>query len=165
MGRENLSISLINSLLTLFSLQLWIIFPYIVRKRIESICGRRIISSVKDAEPIGPKRMTDIMIVAPCTGNTLAKLANAVTDTPVTMAVKSHLRQSRPVVLCIATNDALGASAQNIGRLLNRRHYYFVPFRQDDPVNKPDSLVADFDRLPLSLSLALEGKQLQPVLC
>ena len=135
------------------------------RKGIESICGRRIISSVKDAEPIGPKRMTDIMIVAPCTGNTLAKLANAVTDTPVTMAVKSHLRQSRPVVLCIATNDALGASAQNIGRLLNRRHYYFVPFRQDDPVNKPDSLVADFDRLPLSLSLALEGKQLQPVLC
>ena len=136
-----------------------------IRKRVEDLCGREIITSVKDAEPIGPKKLTDIMVVAPCTGNTLAKLANAVTDTPVTMAVKSHLRQSKPVLLCIATNDALGASAQNIGRLLNRRHYYFVPFRQDDPVNKPCSLVADFDRLPEALILALEGKQLQPVLC
>lgn len=133
--------------------------------RIESICKRRIISTIKDAEPIGPKKMTDIMVVAPCTGNTLAKLAAAVTDTPVTMAVKSHLRQSKPVLLCIATNDALGASAQNIGTLLNRRHYYFVPFTQDDPVNKPCSLVADFEKLPDSLSLALNEKQLQPVLC
>lgn len=136
-----------------------------IRKKVGQICGREIICTVKDAEPIGPKKMTDIMVVAPCTGNTLAKLANAVTDTPVTMAVKSHLRQSKPVLLCIATNDALGASAQNIGMLLNRRHYYFVPFRQDDPIRKPCSLVADFDRLPQALSLALEEKQLQPVLC
>ncbi len=136
-----------------------------LRDRIEEICRKRIISTVKDAEPIGPKKMTDIMVVAPCTGNTAAKLANAVTDTPVTMAVKSHLRQSKPVLICIATNDALGASAQNIGKLLNTRHYYFVPFRQDEPFKKPNSLVADFTKLPEALEYALEEKQLQPVIC
>ena len=104
------------------------------------------------------------MLVAPCTGNTLAKLANAVTDTPVTMAVKSHLRQQKPVVITVATNDALGASAQNIGKLMNTRHYYFVPFRQDNPFEKPNSLVADFSLIPDTLSNALENKQLQPVL-
>ncbi len=135
-----------------------------IRKRIENICGREIISTVKDAEPIGPKKMTDIMVVAPCTGNTAAKLANAVTDTPVTMAVKSHLRQSKPVLICIATNDALGASAQNIGRLMNTRHYYFVPFRQDEPIKKPNSLVADFDMLIPSMEEALNERQLQPVI-
>ena len=107
---------------------------------------------------------TDIMIVAPCTGNTAAKLANAVTDTPVTMAVKSHLRQQKPVLLCLATNDALGASAQNIGRLLNTRHFYFVPFSQDDPVRKPNSLVADFDQLLPSMEEALQEQQIQPIL-
>ena len=109
--------------------------------------------------------MTDIMVVAPCTGNTAAKLAYAVTDTPVTMAVKSHLRQSKPVLICIATNDALGSSAQNIGRLLNTRHFYFVPFRQDEPFKKPNSLVADFTKLPDALEYALQEKQLQPVIC
>lgn len=134
------------------------------RDRIEKICGKKIIATVRDSEPIGPKKMTDIMVVAPCTGNTAAKLANAVTDTPVTMAVKSHLRQSKPVLICIATNDALGASAQNIGRLMNTRHYYFVPFRQDEPVKKPNSLVADFGMLIPSMKKALEERQLQPVL-
>ncbi len=132
--------------------------------RIEQSCQRDIIKTIKDAEPIGPQKMTDIMLVAPCTGNTLAKLANAVTDTPVTMAVKSHLRQQKPVLLSIATNDALGASAQNIGKLLNTRHYYFVPFRQDDPFKKPNSLVADFTLIPQSLQMALDEKQLQPVI-
>ncbi len=133
--------------------------------RIEALCGRKVIADIAAAEPIGPKRLTDIMLVAPCTGNTLAKLANGVTDTPVTMAVKSHLRQEKPVLLSIATNDALGASAQNIGRLLNTRHYYFVPFTQDNPLKKPNSLVADFRLIPEALRFALSGKQLQPVLC
>ncbi len=132
---------------------------------IESLCNRKIIGSIKDAEPIGPKKMTDIMLVAPCTGNTAAKLANAITDTPVTMAVKSHLRQAKPVVICIASNDALGASAQNIGKLMNTRHYYFVPFTQDNPLQKPNSLVADFSLIPGTIGLALQEKQIQPVLC
>lgn len=132
--------------------------------RIEELCGRRIISDIPSAEPIGPKKLTDIMVVAPCTGNTAAKLAAAVTDTPVTMAVKSHLRSSRPVLICIATNDALGASAQNIGRLMNTRHYYFVPFGQDDPVKKPNSLIADFTKLIPAMKMALSERQLQPVL-
>ena len=135
-----------------------------IRKRIEEICGNRIISSITESEPLGPKGMTDIMLVAPCTGNTAAKLSAGITDTPVTMAVKSHLRQKKPVVLAIATNDALSAAAQNIGRLLNTRHYYFVPFSQDDPVRKPNSLVADFSLIPEAVKAALDGKQLQPIL-
>ena len=135
-----------------------------IRKRIEEICGNRIISSITESEPLGPKGMTDIMLVAPCTGNTAAKLSAGITDTPVTMAVKSHLRQKKPVVLAIATNDALSAAAQNIGRLLNTRHYYFVPFSQDDPVRKPNSLVADFSLIPEAVKAALGGKQLQPIL-
>lgn len=134
------------------------------QKRIETLCSRKIISEIRDAEPIGPKKMTDIMIVAPCTGNTAAKIACAVTDTPVTMAVKSHLRQSKPVLICIATNDALGASAQNIGRLMNTRHFFFVPFSQDDPVKKPNSLVSDYSLIIPAMKLAMEEKQLQPVL-
>ncbi len=130
----------------------------------EEISGKRVISTIEDAEPIGPMGMTDIMLVAPCTGNTAAKLAGAVTDTPVTMAVKSHLRQQKPVLISIATNDAIGASAQNIGRLLNTRHYYFVPFGQDDPDKKPNSLVAHFELIPRALEMALSGKQLQPLL-
>ena len=135
----------------------------IVRKA-EVISGNKVLSTIAECEPIGPKAMTDIMVVAPCTGNTAAKLANAVTDTPVTMAVKSHLRQQKPVLLCLATNDALGASAQNIGRLLNTRHFYFVPFSQDDPVRKPNSLVADFDQLLPSMEEALQEQQIQPIL-
>ena len=132
-------------------------------RTVKSICGRDIIHTIGDAEPIGPKAMTDIMLVAPCTGNTAAKLANAVTDTPVTMAVKSHLRQSKPVLLAVATNDALGASAQNIGKLMNTRHYFFVPFSQDDPEKKPNSLVSHFEMIPEAVKSALENKQLQPV--
>lgn len=134
-------------------------------EKAENICERKVISTIAAAEPIGPKGMTDVMLVAPCTGNTMAKLANAVTDTPVTMAVKSHLRQSKPVLITVATNDALGASAQNIGKLLNTRHYYFVPFTQDNPARKPNSLVADFELIPSALEYALHEQQLQPVLC
>lgn len=134
-----------------------------IRNQIENLCNKRIICSISDAEPIGPKKMTDIMLVAPCTGNTAAKLANAVTDTPVTMAVKSHLRQSKPVLISIATNDALGASAQNIGKLMNTRHFYFVPFTQDNPQIKPNSLVADFTKIPQSLEYALNEQQIQPI--
>jgi len=133
-------------------------------EKVRNICKRDIIHTIKDAEPIGPQKLTDIMIVSPCTGNTLAKLANAVTDTPVTMAVKSHLRQQKPVLISIATNDALGASAQNIGKLMNTRHYYFVPFRQDNPLQKPNSLVSDFSLIPSALSYAIENRQMQPVL-
>ncbi len=135
-----------------------------IRKKVEDICNRKIISTIKDAEPIGPKKMTDIMLIAPCTGNTVAKLSCAITDTPVTMAAKSHLRQGKPLLISIATNDALGASAQNIGKMLNTKHVYFVPFSQDDPDKKPNSLVAHFDLIPKSLEYALKGIQLQPVL-
>lgn len=131
--------------------------------RAERIAGRRVLCTSVDTEPIGPKSMCDLLLIAPCTGNTLAKLALGVTDTSVTMAAKSHLRVLRPVLLCPATNDALGASAQNIGRLLNTKNIYFVPMRQDDPVKKPHSLVADFDRIPECVTAALGGRQVQPV--
>lgn len=133
-------------------------------EKIRQISGREPILDIPGAEPIGPKKMFDILLAAPCTGNTLAKLACGITDNAVTMAVKSHLRGQRPVVLAISTNDALSGSAANIGKLLNRRHYYFVPFRQDDPVKKPTSLVADFSQIPQTLFAALEGRQLQPLL-
>lgn len=135
------------------------------RERIEALCGRPIIHTVAGAEPIGPKRLADGVVVMPCTGNTAAKLANAVTDTAVTMAVKSALRVSMPIVLALATNDALGASFKNIGTLMNTKHIFFVPMRQDDPIAKPTSLVAKFDRLPETLDAAFAGKQLHPVLC
>ena len=115
-------------------------------------------------EPIGPKKLLDALIVAPCTGNTLAKLACGIADTPVTMAAKSHLRNGRPVIIAVSTNDGLAAAAENIGRLMARKYYYFVPFTQDDPINKPTSLVADFTKIPQALRAALEGSQIQPVL-
>ena len=130
---------------------------------IETVCGRKIIHTIDGAEPIGPKKMTDVMIVCPCTGNTLAKLANSITDTPVTMAVKSHLRGGRPVVLALATNDALAGSAKNIGKLMNYKNIYFVPMKQDDPQKKPASVIADFSYIMPAAMAALEGKQLQPV--
>ena len=130
----------------------------------ERLCNRSVIRTIADAEPIGPKKLLDALVIAPCTGNTLAKLAHGIADGPVTMAVKSHLRNGRPVVIAVSTNDALGATAENIGRLLARKNYFFVPFRQDDPMNKPTSMVADFTRIPDTLSAALEGSQLQPVL-
>lgn len=132
-------------------------------KKIESLCGKSIIHTISDAEPIGPKKMCDVMVIAPCTGNTLAKICNGITDTSVTMAAKSHLRIGRPVVLAIATNDALGASAQNIGRLLNIKNVYFVPVSQDDPEKKPNSLVAHFDLLEECIKASIDKTQIQPV--
>lgn len=128
------------------------------------ICGKAPLKTIPEVEPIGPKKLFDALVVAPCTGNTLAKLAHSIADTPVTMAVKSHLRNGRPVILAVSTNDALGGAAENIGKLMGRKHYYFVPMGQDDAKNKPTSMVADFNRIPEALEAALEGKQLQPVL-
>lgn len=134
-----------------------------INEKIRKICSKDIIHSIKTAEPVGPKKMCDVLAVAPCTGNTLGKIANGITDTPVTMAVKSQLRVGRPVVLALASNDSLGASAQNLGKLLNTKNIYFVPMSQDDPQKKPNSLVAHFDMLENAILLALENKQLQPV--
>lgn len=130
----------------------------------ENICGRGVINTIPLAEPVGPKKMFDLLIVCPCTGNTMAKLAAGITDTPVTMAVKSHLRNGRPVLIAAATNDALSASAKNIGALLNIKNIYFVPFKQDDFVKKPRSAVADFSVIPEAAKAALNGRQLQPIL-
>lgn len=132
--------------------------------RAESICGRSPICSIAESEPIGPKKLLDLLVIAPCTGNTLAKLACGIADSPVTMAAKSHLRNGRPIVIAVSTNDGLAAAAQNIGRLLARRNYYFVPFGQDAPEKKPTSLVADFQRIPDTVRCALGGKQIQPIL-
>ncbi|MDF2568328.1 MAG: dipicolinate synthase subunit [Oscillospiraceae bacterium] len=132
--------------------------------RIEDICNKKIIATLQDAEPIGPKNMFDLIVVAPCTGNTLAKLANSITDTPVTMGVKSHLRNGRPVVIGVSTNDALTGCAKNIGALCNYKNYYFVPLVQDDYEKKPSSIVSDFDKIPEAVRLALEGKQMQPMI-
>lgn len=135
-----------------------------INSQIEIIAENRIIHTIEDAEPIGPKKLCDVLLVAPCTGNTLSKLSLGITDTPVTMAVKSHLRINRPVVLSIATNDGLGASALNIGSLMNTKNIFFVPFSQDDPEKKPKSLVAHFDLVKETLKEALAYTQLQPVL-
>ncbi len=132
-------------------------------KRAEEITGEKVLHTVTQTEPIGPKQMCDLLVVAPCTGNTLAKLSLGVTDTSVTMAAKSHLRILRPVLLCVATNDALGASAQNIGRLLNTKNIYFVPMKQDDCIKKPNSLVSDFERIEKCVEYALNKEQVQPV--
>jgi dipicolinate synthase subunit B len=133
-------------------------------KKAEEITGKSVLKTSVDTEPIGPGDMCDLLLIAPCTGNTLAKLSLGVTDTSVTMAAKSHLRVQKPVLLCVATNDALGASAQNIGRLLNTKNIYFVPLRQDDPVKKPNSLVADFGKIEACVEAALNKTQVQPVL-
>ncbi len=133
-------------------------------RRLTQLCGRAPLTSLTDVEPIGPKRMLDVLVIAPCTGNTLAKLSNGIADTAVTMAAKSHLRNGRPIVLGISTNDGLSGAAENIGRLLNRRNFYFVPFGQDDALGKPCSLVAKFEKLPQTLDAAVQGYQLQPIL-
>ena len=130
----------------------------------EEVCGCKPLQTIESVEPIGPKKLLDALIVAPCTGNTLAKLAHSIADTPVTMAAKSHLRNGRPIIVAISTNDALSGAAENIGKLLGRKHYYFVPFRQDDSIKKPTSSVADFTKIPQTLNAALEGKQIQPLL-
>ena len=135
-----------------------------LRARIVEITGNEPIDTLAGAEPIGPKKMTDVFLIAPATGNSLAKLAGGTYDTPVLLGAKSHLRNDRPLVLAVSTNDGLGAAAQNIGRLLNVRNIYFVPFGQDDPVKKPRSLVADFSQIPRTIAAALSGVQMQPIL-
>lgn len=134
------------------------------RQAMETICGHPVLHTIAETEPIGPKKLLDALIVAPCTGNTLAKLANGVADTSVTLACKAHLRNERPLILAVSTNDGLGANCANLGRLLARKHLYFVPFGQDAPGPKPCSLVADFNKLSETVTAALEGRQLQPVL-
>ena len=133
-------------------------------REMERICDRRVISSIREAEPIGPKKLLDLLIIAPCTGNTLGKLACGITDTAVTMAAQAHLRNQRPLLIAPSTNDGLTASAPNLGALLSRKYIYFVPFGQDDPVKKPTSLVADFSLVADAAQAALEGRQLQPLL-
>lgn len=131
---------------------------------LETISGKVVITNIKEAEPIGPKALLDVIVVMPCTGNTMAKLANAVTDTSVTMAVKAHLRNDRPVILAISTNDGLGANLKNIGLLMNAKNIFFVPFKQDAPHNKKNSLIADFGLLKPTIATALTGNQYQPVM-
>ena len=132
-------------------------------KEAEEIAGKKAICTIPEAEPSGPKHLTDLMLVSPCTGNTLAKLALSITDTPVTMAVKSHLRGKKPVVIAVSTNDAIAGSAKNIGMLTNLKHYFFVPLRQDDYEKKPASLVADFSRVNETLSAASRHMQVEPL--
>lgn len=132
-------------------------------EKIEEICGKKIVSTLTQAEPIGPKKLLDILIIEPCTGNTIAKLAGGITDTPVTLAAKAHLRNERPLLIAVSTNDALSVAAPNIGRLLNNKNVYFVPMCQDDSVNKPRSVVADFTKTYDALLAALAGNQLQPI--
>lgn len=134
------------------------------KTRLEEICGCPPLHLISQVEPIGPKGLLDILVIAPCTGNTLAKLAHSIADGPVTMAAKSHLRNGRPVLVAVSTNDGLAGAGENIGRLLARKHYYFVPFGQDDAVKKPTSLVADFSKIPSAMEAAMEGKQIQPLL-
>ena len=131
--------------------------------RAAEVCGREPLYTVAQVEPLGPKKLLDALIIAPCTGNTLAKLAHSIADGPVTMATKSHLRNGRPVLLAVSTNDALAGAAENIGKLLGRKHYYFVPFGQDDPQKKPTSMVADFSKVLPALEAALQGQQIQPL--
>lgn len=133
-------------------------------RRTAQICGTDPLNTIAQVEPIGPKKLLDALVIAPCTGNTLAKLAHSIADGPVTMAAKSHLRNGRPILVAVSTNDALAGAAENIGKLLAKKHYYFVPFGQDDPEKKPTSMVADFTKLSQALEAALQGKQLQPIL-
>ena len=134
------------------------------KRKLEEICGCPPLHLISQVEPIGPKGLLDILVIAPCTGNTLAKLAHSIADGPVTMAAKSHLRNGRPVLVAVSTNDGLAGAGENIGRLLTRKHYYFVPFGQDDPLKKPTSLIADFAQIPQAMEGAMAGQQIQPML-
>lgn len=131
--------------------------------KVEKITGKEVIHTIVDAEPLGPKIALDALLIAPCTGNTLAKIARGITDTAVTMTAKAHLRADRPLVIALCSNDALSANLQNISILLERKHVYFVPLKQDDPTRKPHSLISEFSLLPQTLSYALEAKQLRPL--
>lgn len=135
-----------------------------IKQKLRDITNNEIVSSIKDAEPIGPKSLLDILVVAPCTGNTIAKIASGITDTAVTMACKAHLRNVKPLVISISTNDGLGANAKNIGLLLNSKNVFLVPFGQDSPINKPNSLVANTQLIIPTIIEALKGKQIQPIL-
>ena len=134
------------------------------RRLLREIAGREPLTQLAEVEPIGPKKLLDALVVAPCTGNTLAKLANGIADTPVTLAVKSHLRNGRPVIVAVSSNDALAQNARNLGQLLGTKHVFFVPFGQDDAVGKPNSLVARFEMIPECVREALKGRQIQPLL-
>ena len=131
-------------------------------ERFKTVTGKDIIHTIKDAEPIGPKNLLDALIIAPCTGNTISKIANGITDSCVAMAAKASLRNNAPVIIAISTNDGLGSSARNIGILLNKKNIFFVPFGQDDPNGKPDSLVADMTKIAQTLEAALKGEKIQP---
>ena len=133
-------------------------------KKLMLLTGKKVVTTIAEAEPLGPAQPMDALLIAPCTGNTLAKLAHGITDSAVTMAAKAHLRNGRPLVIALSTNDGLSGSAENIARLLNRKSVYFVPFGQDDPTKKPSSLQADFSLLGDALEAAMAGRQLQPVL-
>lgn len=137
----------------------------VFRSKVRELTGRQIIHTVKDAEPLGPTSPLSAMIIAPCTGNTLAKLANGITDSAVTMAAKAHLRQDRPLLIALASNDAMSQNLGNIGKLLLRKSVYFVPMRQDSPVGKPYSLVADFSRIEECFAAMTVGKQIRPLFC
>lgn len=132
--------------------------------KIENLTGNKVVSTIVEAEPIGPKNLIDILVVAPTTGNTLAKLANAITDNAVTMVFKAHVRNNKPVVIGISSNDALGLNLKNIATLLNTKNIYFVPFAQDDPIKKPKSLIADYSKIEETIEGALKGEQIQPLL-
>ncbi len=132
--------------------------------QLEHITGKPVITTIPDAEPIGPKKLFDVLVIAPCTGNTLAKLAHGITDTAVTMAAKAHLRNGRPLCVAFTTNDGLSVTLQNVGALLMRKNVYFVPFHQDDPIGKPNSLAADFTKLEQTFQAAVDHNQLQPLL-
>ncbi len=134
------------------------------RKEIEEICGRKILHTIGEVEPFGPKKLLDLLVIAPCTGDTLGKLANGIADTSVTLAAKAHLRNKRPILVAVSTNDGLAGNAKNIGTLLNTKGYFFVPFGQDDPKNKETSLVAHMEAIPESVKEAMEGRQIQPIL-
>lgn len=135
-----------------------------LRLKLEGITGEKVIDSIIDAEPFGPKALVDLIVIAPCTGNTIAKIANGITDTPVTMACKAHMRNQKPVVIAISTNDGLGANAKNIGLLLNMKNIYLVPFGQDGPDSKPNSIVSETTLIIPTIEYALKGKQIQPLL-
>ncbi len=134
-----------------------------IRAEIEKICGEKIINTIEGAEPLGPKIQLDMLIVSPCTGNTLAKLALGITDTAVTMACKAHLRSDRPLLICLATNDAMSGNLENLAKLMKRKNIYFVPLKQDDPIKKPHSLVGEFEKIPEAMEAAMEEKQIRPL--
>lgn len=132
-------------------------------RRVEALTGNTVIHTIAAAEPLGPRNPLDLMIISPCTGNTLAKLSRGITDTAATMAAKAHLRTDRPLLIALATNDAMSQNLESIARLLNRKSVYFLPMRQDDPTGKPHSLVAEFEKMEECITLATQGRQMRPL--